>query len=166
MNLSDMAYQDKVMFRSGELRCMRGKQGGTLLVPYTDEPDVEIGDSVTLITGNKRLVLAVTDLLLQKGGTLGVGTKHPNLLTLHFQNAAQPAMTATTIHIGSVTGQQVQVGDGNSMAVTMHVHELVEKVAKSGDPEARNRLVAFLENKTVATIIGAGTAALISALGA
>lgn len=51
------------------------------------------------------------------------------------------------------------------MVVTLHVHDLVERVAQSGDADAKGKLVAFLENKTVAAILGAGTSALIAALG-
>ena len=69
------------------------------------------------------------------------------------------------INIGSISGQQIQVGNQNTQtAISINVQELVEKVAASNDHEAKNLLTKLLENSTVGSIIGAGAASLLSLL--
>ena len=80
---------------------------------------------------------------------------------------AQPHTTNTqssTFNIGSITGEQVQVGNNNSQAVNISVQNLVEAVAESGDQEAKSALRKLLENSTEASIVGAGAAALLGLL--
>ncbi|MNG16900.1 hypothetical protein D3C84_1008470 [compost metagenome] len=90
------------------------------------------------------------------------------MLTLKVENlTAQPHTTNTqssTFNIGSITGEQVQVGSNNSQTVNVSVQSLVESVAKSGDQEAKSALRKLLENSTVASIVGAGAAALLGLL--
>ncbi|ELI5417869.1 hypothetical protein RRJ93_004517, partial [Vibrio parahaemolyticus] len=70
----------------------------------------------------------------------------------------------TTFNIGSISGEQLQVGNNNTQSVTINVQKLVEEVAKSNDPEAKSLLKQLLENSTVGSVIGAGASALISML--
>ncbi|HIF9420263.1 TPA: hypothetical protein ACX6SA_000296 [Photobacterium damselae] len=93
----------------------------------------------------------------------------PHMLTLHVENStSQPHKTGTssntTFNIGSISGEQLQVGNNNTQSVTINVQKLVEEVAKSNDPEEKNLLKQLLENSTVGSVIGAGTSALISLL--
>ena len=57
-----------------------------------------------------------------------------------------------------------QIGESNHMLVNISITELVEKVAKSGDPQAKSVLKQLLENSTVASIVGAGASALLNLL--
>jgi hypothetical protein len=66
---------------------------------------------------------------------------------------------------GLVTNQQAQFGNGNTQNVTINMQELVEKVAKSNDPEAKGMLMKLLENPTISGVIGAGVTGLIGLLG-
>lgn len=50
------------------------------------------------------------------------------------------------------------------MLVNISITELVEKVANSGDPQAKSMLKQLLENSTVASIVGAGASALLGLL--
>lgn len=74
----------------------------------------------------------------------------------------EPAMPQ--INIGSITSEQVQVGNHNSQVTNINVQELVEKVAQSNDEEAKSILKSLLENNTVASVVGAGLAGLIGLL--
>ncbi|HBQ6873296.1 TPA: hypothetical protein L8O67_005219, partial [Klebsiella pneumoniae] len=74
------------------------------------------------------------------------------------------AKSMNTFNIGSVSGEQVQIGESNHMLVNISITELVEKVAKSGDPQAKSMLKQLLENSTVASIVGAGASALLGLL--
>ncbi|PRB77552.1 hypothetical protein [Pseudomonas sp. MYb185] len=168
MNFDALAYPEKIIIAGSEFSGQRDMSKGTILVPYTDEPDVGIGDIITQKTGKREVELKVIDAQFQPGGTLGVGTKHNNLLKLKVENfMTQPHTTNTQssiFNIGSITGEQVQVGSNNSQIVNISVQSLVEAVAKSGDQEAKSALRNLLENSTVASIVGAGAAALLGLL--
>jgi hypothetical protein len=72
---------------------------------------------------------------------------------------------ASRINIGSISGQQVQVGNQNTQnVVTISVQELVEKIARSSDPKAKSLLKSLLENSTAGGIIGAGVSGLLGLL--
>jgi hypothetical protein len=64
-----------------------------------------------------------------------------------------------------VTNQQAQFGNGNTQNVTINMQELVEKVAASGDKEAKGILMKLLENPTISGVIGASVTGLIGMLG-
>lgn len=64
-----------------------------------------------------------------------------------------------------VTNQQAQFGNGNTQNITINIQELVEKVAASGDKEAKGMLIKLLENPTISGVIGAGVTGLIGLLG-
>lgn len=73
-----------------------------------------------------------------------------------------PAMSQ--INIGSINSQQVQVGNHNNLITNINVQDLVEKVAKSNDEEAKSILKSLLENSTVASVVGASISGLIGLL--
>lgn len=168
MDFDAHAYPEKVIIAGSEFSGQRNISKGTLLVPCSDEPDVGIGDVIFLKSGKREIELKVIDAQFQVGGALSVGTKHKDLLTLKVENiTAQLHMTKTqssTFNIGSITGEQVQVGSNNSQTLNISVQNLVEAVAKSSDPEAKSALRKLLENNTVASIVGAGAAALLGLL--
>lgn len=168
MRMNLLAYQDVFVISGKEYQGRRNMQEGTALVPYTEEPDVSIGEIVIQKMGNKEVLLKVIDLSLSEGGTLNVGTKHPHMLTLIVENTTSQAHLSTkdasVFNIGSVTGTNVQMGNHNSLSVNISLQELTEHIAKSGDLEAKSKLKDFLNNSTVASLIGAGTAALIAVL--
>src|SRR5690606_42137906 len=114
------------------------------------------------------LVLDVIDSAVQRDDSLKHGAKHPLLLTLLVDSSTSQAyvsqMKSSTFNIGTVSGSNVQVGDSNVMSVNISIHELVEKISKSGDESAKSKLKEFLNNGTVASILGAGVSALLAIL--
>lgn len=72
---------------------------------------------------------------------------------------------AQNFNIGTLNAQSAQIGNGNTQNVTIHIQELVEKVAASGDKEAKGMLMKLLENPTISGVIGAGVSGLIGLLG-
>ena len=68
------------------------------------------------------------------------------------------------INIGSVNAHNVQVGNENSQIINISLHELVQKVAESNDPQAKSLVKEMLENSTVGSIVGAGMSALFNIL--
>lgn len=168
MDFDSLAYPEVIAICGVEYKGQRNMANGTVLVPYTETPDVGIGDSITQKSGSREIELRVTDVSFLPGGSLGVGTKHPHMLTLHVENvtaqnhAKKPA--PTSINIGSISGQQIQVGNHNSQIVSITLQQLVEAVAKSGDEDAKSTLRKVFENSTVASLVGTGAAALLALL--
>lgn len=170
MDFDAMAYPDIFVIGGAQHKGQRDRSKCEVLIPYTSPPGVQIGDRITQRNGPSTVELQVLDADFMEGGSLGVGTNHPHMLTLSVKNltsaAHQPPPSPSSIHIGSVSGHQIQVGNQNTQVVTISLEEVVKQVAAANDPEAKNILRKFLENNTVAAIVGAGATALISAIGA
>ena len=163
-----MAYPDAMVISDTEYRGRRNLKEGTVLIPYTTEPNVGIGDVIVQKSGDREILLKVIDISFQQDGSLKVGTKHPHMLTLLVENSTSQAHVShsksSTFNIGTVSGSNVQVGDSNVLSVNISIHELVEKISKSGDESAKSKLKEFLNNGTVASILGAGVSALLAIL--
>lgn len=168
MNFDAMAYPDTFIIDSLECKGHRDPRKSEVKVPYTNEPNVSIGDVITQKVGKGEVQLKILDMAFLPGGSLNVGTNHPNLLTLNVENITsnehKPKQSQSTYNIGSISGNQVQIGESNHMLVNISITELIDKVAKSGDPQAKSILKQLLENSTVASIVGAGASALLGLL--
>jgi len=163
-----MAYPDTFIIDGVERKGTRNIKKSEVRIPYTTAPDISLGDTLIQRCGTKNINLKVVDISFLEGGTLGVGTQHPNLLTLIVENLSanehKPSHQAQTINIGSISSHQVQVGNNNIQSTNIKVEELVERVAASNDDEAKSMLRKLFENSTVSNIIGAGAAALLALL--
>lgn len=168
MDFDKLAYPETIAIAEVEHKGKRDMSKGQLLIPYSEEPDVSIGDIITQKSGKREIHLKVLDVSFLEGGSLNVGTNHPHMLTLKVQNTtAQPHLPSSnnsTINIGSVSGEQVQVGSHNSQIHNITMQQLVEHIAKSSDPEAKATLKSLLQNSTVASLIGASVSALLGLL--
>jgi hypothetical protein len=71
---------------------------------------------------------------------------------------------AQNFNIKTFNAQNAQLGNGNTQNVTINMQELVEKVAASGDKEAKGILMKLLENPTISGVIGAGVSGFIGLL--
>jgi len=164
MDFSAMAYPDTFIINDQEFKGKRDMRRSEVRIPCTDEPSIKIGDTFSQKGSRSDIALKVIDLSFVEGGSLGVGTPHSDMLTLKVENitASQHTKTPPTpIHVGSISAQQVQVGHGNMQTINITVKELAERVAASNDEEAKGLLRQLLENPIVASIIGAGAAALL-----
>ncbi|MCU5776339.1 hypothetical protein N5923_02350 [Erwiniaceae bacterium BAC15a-03b] len=168
MNFDAMAYPDLFTISGIEHKGRRDSAKKKVMIPYTEEPDINIGDELTQKIGKNHIILKVLDISFLAGGSLNVGTKHPHMLTLDVENLAsnehKPKSSQSTYNIGSVSGSQVQIGENNHLLINVSITELVEKVAASSDKEAKSTLKKLLENSTVAGVIGAGASALFALL--
>jgi hypothetical protein len=168
MDFDAMAYPELFIISGIEYKGRRDSTKQQVLIPYTDEPDLTIGDEITQKLGKNDITLKVLDISLLPGGSLDIGTNHPHMLTLSIDNITsnqhKPKTSQNTFNIGSVSGSQVQVGENNHLIVNISITELIEKVAHSDDPKAKSILRDLLNNSTVASIVGAGASALISLL--
>lgn len=86
--------------------------------------------------------------------------KHQNLSIQEAKEMVQ----SITYNFGSISAEQMQVGNDNTQNVTINMQQLVDKVAASHDEEAKSKLKSLLGNSTVASVVGAGVSGLISLL--
>lgn len=168
MNFDAMAYPETFTISGKEFKGKRNPTKKEVLIPYTDEPEISIGDEIVQRLGKGEILLKVIDMSFLPDGTLNIGTKHPNMLTLKVENLTanehKPKSSQNTFNIGSVSGSQVQIGDRNHLIINVSITELVEKVSQSQDPQAKSILKDLLNNSTVASIVGAGASALLALL--
>ncbi|ERT11889.1 hypothetical protein LGZ99_16695 [Photorhabdus temperata] len=82
-NLNALAYPEIIIIDNTEHSASR--KGNTVKIPYTDEPDVGIGDTITQKSGKRVIELKVLDVSFLPGGTLQVGTKHKHMLIMEVE---------------------------------------------------------------------------------
>lgn len=168
MDIDAMHYQEKIFISGSEYEASRNRSTGEVNIPYTNAPDADIGDVITLKSGPSEISLRILDLSFIEGGTLNIGTTHPNLLQLTVENltsaAHRTSTQSSTFNIGRIAAEHVQVGNQNSQTVNISIQHLTEKITHSSDPEAKTLLKKFLENSTVGSLIGAGVSALLGKL--
>jgi hypothetical protein len=166
MDFDAMAYPEIITIAGVEYKARRNMSKGEVRIPYTNEPDVGIGDVIIQKSGSREIALKVFDVSFLKGGSLEVGTEHPHMLTLKIENTTASShktpSQSSTFNIGLVSGDQV--GNNNSQIVSISIQHLVEKIAKSSAPEAKSLIKKLLENNTVGSLIGAGVSALLGLL--
>lgn len=159
-------YPDKVTIKDKVYSCARKAQEGLLYIPYTEPVDIQLGASAFLAVGSQVLELKILDIATY--ASQGIGTNHSHILELCTDNitaASYKAKEATQmINIGTLSGQQVQVGNNNTQTVNITLEQLAKEISKSDDPEAKGILRALLENPTVSSVIGAGVSGLIDLL--
>lgn len=170
MDLNAIAYPDVFEINGHSYKGRRDRKKSEVMIPYTDVPAVSIGDLLTQRSGSNTIRFRVLDVAYLEGGSLGAGTSHPHMLTLFIENLTLPEHQTphnpTAIHIGSISGQQVQVGNQNTQTTNITLSEVVQRVAASEDAEAKGLMGKLLGNSTVAAIVGAGASALLGAFGA
>lgn len=168
MDFDAQAYPHDITIAGEDYKACRDMSTGELLVPYTHEPDIGVGDVITQKSGRREIQLRILDLSFQEESSLGIGTIHPHIMEARVEsiNAQQQIgrTGASTFNIGSINSQNVQIGDGNTLTIHSTLQELVEEVAASGDIEAKSKLKGLLENSTVGSLVGVGATALLNLL--
>lgn len=159
-------YQDKVTIKDKVYSCARKAKEGILYIPHTEPVNIQLGVSAFLTVGNQVLELKILDVATHP--SQGIGTHHPHILELHTENitaAPYKVKEATQmISIGTLSAQQVQVGNNNAQTVNITLEQLTREVSKSDDPAAKGILRALLENPTISSVIGGGVSGLIGLL--
>lgn len=164
MDFDEAAYPDDFEIAGVLYKGSRNRKTGEVTIPYTDPPLVRIGDIISQRNGPNEHKLKIMDADYMKHSSLEIGTNHPHILSLTVQNLATVALhpkPSPTVQIGTVSAQQVQIGDHNSVTVTITLAEVVRKVAAGNDQEAKGLMKRLLENNTVAAVVGAGATALL-----
>lgn len=164
MDFDKLAYPEIITIDGIEHNGKRNMSKGQVLIPYTDAPNVGIGDVIAQKTDKRDIHLKVTEASFSEGGSLGVGTDHPHMLTLKVANTtAQPSISkkqSSTINIGSQSGEQTQVSKKKPQIKTISMQDFVKQVAKSGDEVTKSTLKPPAQNSRVDSATGPGATAL------
>lgn len=159
-------YTEAVTINSATHLCSRKVKEGIVYIPYTEPIDFKIGQSIFITAGPQTLELKIIDAA--RYPSQGIGTRHSKILELHTKNLTsaphEEKRHTNMISIGTLNGQQIQVGDNNTQTVNITLEQLAQALSKSTDPEAKGILKKLLENPTVSSVIGAGVSGLISLL--
>jgi len=162
-----LAYQDIIVINDIEYKGSRNINTNQIRIPYTEEPDVGIDDIIKVKLGKRENAYKVSDCKFMKNGTLKMGTVHPHMLTLIIKDLAikeRNDVSSSIFNISSINAEQLQIGNNNSQNINITLKELVEKLSKTEDEEAKNLFKKILENSSVAGIIGAGATTLFGML--
>lgn len=167
-DFDEMAYPDDFLISGQDYKGSRNAGKKQVNIPFTDNPIISLGDILIQKVGGTELNLKVIDISISRNGTLNNGTSHPHLMTLTIENLTSDALKAkksmNTFHIGTVSGEQVQIGENNHLQVNITITELAEKISQSNDQQAKSILKQLLENNTVASLVGASASALLGLL--
>ncbi|MGQ6013651.1 hypothetical protein ACUNG1_06505 [Serratia sp. IR-2025] len=130
MDFDAMTYPETFKIAGAEYKGLRNSAEKKVLIPYTEEPNISIGDKITQKLGKGEISLKVLDMSFLPGGTLNVGTNHPHMLTLKVENLTaneqKPKQSSqNTFNIGSVSGSQVQIGERNHLIVNCISSDLI-----------------------------------------
>lgn len=166
IDFDEMAYPDTVIIGSEIFQANRKRN--ELFIPYTDLPQIKIGDTIRQPIGSSDVSLKIIDLSIRPGSTMQIGTKHPNLIIAKIENITAASHKEQknngSINIGALNAQQVQLGNNNTLSVTITIENLAKEIGRSTDDEAKGLLRKLLENNTVASLVGAGASALLTLL--
>lgn len=163
MSLIKLVYQDTIIINGMEYKGSRNIKTGEINIPYTEELDIGINDIIKVILGKRENQYKVIDCKFIKKGTLNIGTKHPNLLTLIVKDISENNDIAPSFiyNIASINGEQIQIGNNNIQNIDMTSKEIIDKNLNIDDKKDKSSLIKEISNNsTVASIIGAGVSAL------
>jgi len=157
------AWPDRVTIDGTVFKARVDSGDGLISLPCATEPQVSVGDVITQTVGRRENSLEVLEVDFQPNGSLGIGTVHRHLLVLtvepttsqaHTQQpgAAAPAARAAPRQAAPIPTAQAAPPSPLKLA------ELVERVSRGSDVEAKTMLVALLDNASVSAIVGPVTA--------
>ena len=130
MDFNKMAYPDIVLINGIEHKAQRDISKGKVLIPYTEAPDIDIGDLISQKSGKRGILLKVVDLQFLEGGTLKVGTKHPHMLTLNVENITSQAYTNNAQTVIS-SGESDAVEFKATLRTNLHTDEPDKRIELS-----------------------------------
>jgi hypothetical protein len=167
------AWPDRVTIDGMVYKARVDAGDGLVSLPCPSEPQVSVGDVITQTVGRRETSLEVLEVDFQLNGSLGIGTVHRHLLVLTVepttsQAHTQPPRASAPVSKSVPRSVPRPVAATSSVqaapASTLKLAELVEKVSRSSDVEAKAMLVALLDNPSVTAIVGPVTALSMRAM--
>jgi len=154
------AWPDRVTIDGCLFKARVDTGDGMVSLPCPAQPQVSVGDVITQTIGRRETSLEVLEVDFQPNGSLGIGTVHRHLLVLTVEpttsqaHTQQPGASAAAAPIAPARPSAPVSAAQGAPASPLTLAELVDRVARSSDVEAKALLVASLDNASVATIVG------------
>lgn len=153
------AWPDRVTIDGTVFKARVDASDGLVSLPCPSEPQVSVGDVITQTVGRRETSLEVLEVDFQPNGSLGIGTIHRHLLVLTVEPTTSQAHTqqpGASAPVARVPSPKVAPRPAVQAAPpsTLRLAELVERVSRSGDAEAKSMLLALLDNAAVSAIVG------------
>lgn len=166
MESDKLTYPEIIIIDGAEHNGKRNMSKGQILIPYTDAPNVGIGDVITQKAGKKDIHLKVTSTSFIEDGSFGVGTDHPHLLAVKVANtSAQPRTSkksSSTVAASSAPGEQIPDSTKRPRIKTISMQHFMKHIAKSGNEETPSTEKPPTQKKPAAKATKAETSALPS----
>ena len=139
MKSDKLTYPEIIIIDGIELNGKRNMSKGQILIPYTDAPNVCVGDVIVIKSDKKDTYLKVTGTSFVEDGSFGVGTDHPHLLALKVANtSAQPQALkkASSAAEASTTPGEQNIGSQKRTKIkTISMQHFMEHVVKNWGEE-------------------------------
>ncbi|MEG0056789.1 MULTISPECIES: hypothetical protein [Bacteria] len=151
----DFFYPDKFEYKGITYKGQRSSNKLLILIDNEDCP-FDIGGVVIQKVGSKERAFKVTEWEVQT--SLGIGGKPflADLAVISLDAIPKENPSGQTINFhGSVTAENLQAGNNNSLTQQISIEQLAKAINESNDPEAKGLLQKLLDNKTVAGILAA-----------
>lgn len=166
------AWPDRVTIDGMVYKARVDAGDGLVSLPCPSEPQVSVGDVITQTVGRREASLEVLEVDFQPNGSLGIGTVHRHLLVLTVEPTTSQAHTqppgASAAKAPPPAARPPKASPVASTqaapASTLKLAELVDRVSRSNDTEAKAMLLALLDNASVSAIVGPVTALGMRAL--
>ena len=166
------AWPDRVTIDGTVFKARVDAGDGLVSLPCASEPQVSVGDVITQTVGRRESSLEVLEVDFQPNGSLGIGTIHRHLLVLTVEPTTSQAHTqppgASAAKAPPPAARPPKASPVASTqaapASTLKLAELVDRVSRSNDTEAKAMLLALLDNALVSAIVGPVTALGMRAL--
>jgi hypothetical protein len=166
------AWPDRVTIDGMVYKARVDAGDGLVSLPCPSEPQVSVGDVITQTVGRREASLEVLEVDFQPNGSLGIGTVHRHLLVLTVEPTTSQAHTqppgASAAKAPPPAARPPKASPVASTqaapASTLKLAELVDRVSRSSDAEAKAMLLALLDNASVSAIVGPVTALGMRAL--
>ena len=163
MESDKLTYPEIIIIDGIEHNGKRNMSKGQILIPYTDAPNVGIGDVITQKTEQKDIHLKVTSTSFIEDGSFGVGTDHPHLLALKVANTSDQPRTSkkssSTVEARSAPGDQTPGSTKRPQIKTISMQHFMKHIAKSGDEKTPSTAKPPAQKKPADRATGAETSA-------
>jgi hypothetical protein len=157
------AWPDRVTIDGMVFKARVDAGDGLVSLPCAAEPQVSVGDVITQTVGRRESSLEVLEVDFQLNGSLGIGTVHRHLLVLTVEPTTSQAHTQQPGASAPASAPMAKVAPRKATPVPqaqaappspLKLAELVERVSRGSDVEAKTMLVALLDNASVSAIVG------------
>ena len=139
MKPDKLTYPEIIIIDGIEHNGKRNMSKGQILIPYSDAPNVCVGDVIVMKSDKRDVYLKVTDTSFIEDGSFGVGTDHPHLLALKVANtSAQPQASkksASTAEVSSAPGVQNIDRQKRTKIKTISMQHFIKHVVKNWGEE-------------------------------